>query len=52
MLECSELFAPSIVAHRGTFKAWLHKPTDRVFIVFARFDGRGAGASCVPMNGL
>lgn len=30
-----ELFAPSIAAHRGTFKAWLDKPTDRVFIVSA-----------------
>ncbi len=30
-----EIFAPSITAHRGAFKAWLDKPSDRVFVVAA-----------------
>lgn len=30
-----EIFAPSIVAYRGTFKAWLDKPSDRPFVVAA-----------------
>lgn len=31
----SEIFAPSIAAYRGTFKAWLDKPSDRPFVVAA-----------------
>lgn len=34
-----EIFAPSIAAYRGTFKAWLEKPSDRPFVVAA--DSRG-----------
>jgi addiction module HigA family antidote len=34
-----EIFAPSIAAYRGTFKAWLDKPSDRPFVVAA--DSRG-----------
>ncbi len=30
-----EIFAPSIAAYRGTFKAWLDKPSDRPFVVAA-----------------
>ena len=30
-----EIFAPSITAYRGTFKAWLDKPSDRPFVVAA-----------------
>ncbi len=30
-----EIFAPSIAAYRGTFKAWLEKPSDRPFVVAA-----------------
>ena len=30
-----EIFAPSITAYRGTFKAWLEKPSDRPFVVAA-----------------
>jgi addiction module HigA family antidote len=30
-----EVFAPSIVAYRGKFKAWLTKPSDRPFVVAA-----------------
>lgn len=30
-----EIFAPSINAYRGSFKAWLEKPSDRPFIVTA-----------------
>jgi addiction module HigA family antidote len=30
-----EIFTPSIIAYRGTFKEWLEKPIDRPFIVAA-----------------
>lgn len=30
-----EIFAPSIAAHRDTFKAWLGKPSERPFVVAA-----------------
>ena len=30
-----EIFAPSITAYRGTFKAWLDKPSDKPFVVAA-----------------
>lgn len=30
-----EIFAPSIVAHRGTLKGWLDKPSDKPFVVAA-----------------
>ena len=30
-----EVLAPSIAAYRGTFKAWLDKPSDRPFVVAA-----------------
>lgn len=30
-----EIFAPSIAAYRGTFKAWLDRPADRPFVVAA-----------------
>ena len=30
-----EIFVPSIAAYRGTFKAWLDKPSDRPFVVAA-----------------
>jgi addiction module HigA family antidote len=30
-----EIFAPSIAAYRGTFKAWLDKPSDRPFVIAA-----------------
>jgi addiction module HigA family antidote len=30
-----EIFAPSIAAHRDTFKAWLGKPSERAFVVAA-----------------
>lgn len=30
-----EIFAPSIAAYRGTFKAWLEKPSERPFVVAA-----------------
>ena len=30
-----EIFAPSIAANRGTFKAWLEKPSERPFVVSA-----------------
>ncbi|MRR07494.1 MAG: addiction module antidote protein, HigA family, partial [Deltaproteobacteria bacterium] len=31
----SEIFAPSIAAYRGTFKAWLEKQSERPFVVAA-----------------
>lgn len=30
-----EIFAPSIAAHRGAFKAWIEKPSDKPFVVAA-----------------
>jgi addiction module HigA family antidote len=34
-----EIFAPAIAAHRGTFKTWLNKPSDRPLVIAA--DSRG-----------
>jgi addiction module HigA family antidote len=30
-----EIFAPAVAAHRGTFKTWLNKPSDRPLVIAA-----------------